>query len=139
MSYLIYEPARCARGGPRPSAASWAHRRPCAGARNTVPARMHGKEPARMPMTTRRALVAAALLTLSAAPAALAQPGTAGAWPNQPIRLIVPFSAGTSDTLARLVATEMGKALGQPIVVENRPGAGGNIGSEACAKAKPDG
>ena len=92
-----------------------------------------------MPTTTRRALVAAALLTLSAAPAALAQPGTAGAWPNQPIRLIVPFSAGTSDTLARLVATEMGKALGQPIVVENRPGAGGNIGSEACAKAKPDG
>ena len=51
----------------------------------------------------------------------------------------MPFSAGTSDTLARLVATEMGKALGQPIVVENRPGAGGNIGSEACAKAKPDG
>ena len=56
-------------------------------------------------------------------------------WPNQPIRLIVPFSAGVSDTIARLVGTEMSKSLGQPIVVENRAGAGGNIGSEACARA----
>jgi len=80
-------------------------------------------------------LAAACLLSLSAGPA-LAQ----GAhYPNQPIRLIVPFSAGTSDTVARLVGIEMGKALGQPIVVENRPGAGGNIGSEACARATADG
>ncbi|MFC7611928.1 Bug family tripartite tricarboxylate transporter substrate binding protein [Teichococcus aestuarii] len=84
-----------------------------------------------------------ALMSLLAAPAGLAlapspvqaQP----AYPAQPIRLIVPFAAGTSDTLARLVGQEMSKALGQPIVVENRPGAGGNIGSEACARATPDG
>lgn len=80
-------------------------------------------------------LAAACLLTLSAAPA-LAQGAN---YPNQPIRLIVPFSAGTSDTVARLVGIEMGKALGQPLVVENRPGAGGNIGSEACARAAADG
>src|SRR3712207_2801566 len=90
-----------------------------------------------MPRTSRRRLAAAALLSLAATPAALAQPSAA--WPNQPIRLIVPFSAGTSDTLARLVGTEMSKALGQPIVVDNRPGAGGNLGSEACARATPNG
>ena len=61
------------------------------------------------------------------------------AWPSQPIRVIVPFSAGTSDTVARLVSTEMSKALGQPMVVENRPGAGGNLGSETCARAPADG
>jgi tripartite-type tricarboxylate transporter receptor subunit TctC len=86
-----------------------------------------------MPRLTRR-LAAAALFSLAAAPA-LAQT----AWPTQPIRLIVPFAAGTSDTIARLVGAEMSKALGQPIVVENRAGAGGNIGSEACARATPDG
>lgn len=87
-----------------------------------------------MPSLTRRGF-AAALLSLPAVPAALAQP----AYPGQSIRLIVPFAAGTSDTIARLVGQEMSKALGQPIVVENRAGAGGNIGSEACARATPNG
>ena len=88
-----------------------------------------------MSRLTRR-MAAAALFSLATLPsAALAQP----AWPNQPIRLIVPFSAGVSDTIARLVSTEMSKSVGQPIVVENRAGAGGNIGSEACARALPDG
>ncbi|TPG49903.1 tripartite tricarboxylate transporter substrate binding protein [Roseomonas nepalensis] len=82
-----------------------------------------------------RRLAAAALLTLAAGPA-LAQ---GRPYPNQPIRVIVPFSAGTSDTVARLVSTEMSKAMGQPMVVESRPGAGGNLGSEACARAAPDG
>jgi tripartite-type tricarboxylate transporter receptor subunit TctC len=85
----------------------------------------------------RRALVAASLA------AALGVPQLAHAqarpWPSQPIRVIVPFSAGTSDTVARLVGAEMAKALGQPFVIDNRPGAGGNIGSEACARAAPDG
>ena len=87
-----------------------------------------------MSNTTRRSTALAALLAL-AAPSALAQ----GAYPTQPIRVIVPFAAGTSDTLARLVGAEMSKELGQPIVVENRPGAGGNIGAEACARATPSG
>ncbi|PHK95193.1 MFS transporter [Pseudoroseomonas rhizosphaerae] len=96
-----------------------------------------------MPSQSRRGL-SLALLSLLALPAGLASApaparAQAPAYPTQPIRLIVPFAAGTSDTLARLVGQEMSKALGQPIVVENRPGAGGNIGSEACARATPDG
>jgi tripartite-type tricarboxylate transporter receptor subunit TctC len=88
-----------------------------------------------MPSVSRRIAAAAALLPLFPLPA-FAQ---TGAYPTQPIRVIVPFSAGTSDTVARLVGTEMSKALGQPVVVDNRPGAGGNLGSEACARARPDG
>ena len=87
-----------------------------------------------MPQIARR-LAMAALLSAAALPA-LAQ---SRPWPTQPVRVIEPFSAGTSDTVARLVGTEMGKALGQPVVVDNRPGAGGNLGSEACARARPDG
>ncbi len=90
---------------------------------------------------SRRALAAAtALFSLGAvatASPALAQ--SRGAYPNQPIRVIVPFSAGTSDTVARLVGQKMSETLGQPLVVESRPGAGGNIGSEACARATADG
>src|SRR5918993_740180 len=88
-----------------------------------------------MPSVSRRIAAAAALLPLFPLPA-FAQ---TGAYPTQPIRVIVPFSAGTSDTVARLVGTEMSKSLGQPVVVENRPGAGGNLGSEACARAPADG
>jgi tripartite-type tricarboxylate transporter receptor subunit TctC len=83
----------------------------------------------------RRRFALTALLSLAAVPA-LAQ---SRPYPSQPIRVIVPFSAGTSDTVARLVSIEMSKTLGQPLVVENRAGAGGNLGSEACAKAAPDG
>lgn len=78
----------------------------------------------------------AAALAFFAATAAGAQP----AYPTQPIRLVVPFPAGGAiDIISRTVAAAVGKDLGQPIVVENRPGAGGNIGTEAVAKAKPDG
>jgi tripartite-type tricarboxylate transporter receptor subunit TctC len=87
-----------------------------------------------MPSVPRR-IAAAALLSLASLPAfAQSRP-----YPTQPVRVIVPFSAGTSDTVARLVGTEMSKALGQPVVIDNRPGAGGNLGSEACARARPDG
>lgn len=62
------------------------------------------------------------------------------AWPSKPIRLIVPFSPGGNvDLTARLIAPAMQEALGQPIVVENRLGAGGMIGSELVAKSSPDG
>ncbi len=61
-------------------------------------------------------------------------------WPSKPITYVVPFPAGgTTDTLARLIAQKLGPALGTTIVVENRAGAGGNIGSDAVAKAAPDG
>ncbi|MCM3562779.1 Bug family tripartite tricarboxylate transporter substrate binding protein [Hydrogenophaga intermedia] len=75
--------------------------------------------------------------------AALFLPGLAAAqqgWPQKPVRLIVPFSAGgPSDVLARAFARNFSDAIGQPVVVENRAGAGGAIGIDAAAKAAPDG
>ena len=62
------------------------------------------------------------------------------AWPTRPVRAVVPFPAGgTTDHVTRLVATELGRALGQPVVVENKPGAGTVIGVDAVAKSAPDG
>ena len=76
------------------------------------------------------------LLAMLVSHAALAQ-----AWPNRPVRLLVPFAAGagTNDIMARLVGQHVGAGLGQPVVIENRPGAGGIAGTEAAAKAAPDG
>ncbi|CAN7642970.1 tripartite tricarboxylate transporter substrate binding protein [Pseudorhodoferax sp. LjRoot39] len=89
-----------------------------------------------LPALTRRAAVALAC-------AAALAPGLANAendYPNKPIRVIVPFPpGGASDTLGRLVAQHLQQAWGQTALVENRPGAGGNIGAEAGAKAAPDG
>jgi tripartite-type tricarboxylate transporter receptor subunit TctC len=63
-----------------------------------------------------------------------------GAWPNRPVRFIVPFPAGGStDTVARLVGQLLGARLGQQFVIENRVGAAGNLGTEAVARAAPDG
>lgn len=62
------------------------------------------------------------------------------AWPTQPIRVIVTFPpGGSSDAIVRTIAPKVGERLGQPLVIENRPGAGGNIGLAAVAKAEPDG
>ena len=64
----------------------------------------------------------------------------AAPWPNKPIRAIVPFAAGAAtDTVARVVLDRLAKQLGQTIIVDNRPGAGGTIGSSAVAHAEPDG
>ena len=64
----------------------------------------------------------------------------AQAWPNKPIRYIVPFAAaGTTDILARMIGAKLAEALGQPVVVENRPGAAGSVGVEMLAKSPPDG
>jgi len=62
------------------------------------------------------------------------------AWPERPIRVIVPFAAGgNADTIARILQPRLQERLGQPVVVENRPGAGGSIGAEAVARARADG
>jgi tripartite-type tricarboxylate transporter receptor subunit TctC len=80
--------------------------------------------------------------TLAGAAALAVLPGLAQAqaWPSKPITYVVPFPpGGTTDVLARLIGVKLGAALGQTIVVENKPGAGGNVGSEIVAKAAPDG
>ena len=91
-------------------------------------------------MTQRRNLLKALAATsavLLAGPWATAH---AQDYPSKPIRMVVPFGAGsTPDVFARLVSEEASKTLGQPIVVENRPGAGGNLGTNVVAKAAPDG
>jgi tripartite-type tricarboxylate transporter receptor subunit TctC len=82
-----------------------------------------------------RARVLAALIAAALIPPALAQD-----YPTRPITLIVPYAAGGgNDVMARIVADKMGAALGQPIVVENRGGAGGSIATRAVAHAAPDG
>lgn len=85
---------------------------------------------------TRRRTALALLAGAACAPAAFAQ----SAWPTRPVRIVVPFAAaGTTDILARALAPELQRVFGQPFVVDNKPGAGGNTGSAEVAKAPPDG
>lgn len=77
---------------------------------------------------------------LGAASASLAAPALAQGFPSKPIRLVVPYSAGGgADTTARLIAPKLQEALGQTVVIDNKPGAGGAIGDDFVAKASPDG
>lgn len=93
----------------------------------------------RFPLLGRLALACAAALCL-AAPAAYSQGSQGAAYPNKPVKLIVPFTAGGGgDTLARLVMLRAARELGQPIVIENLAGAGGNVGSATAARAPADG
>jgi tripartite-type tricarboxylate transporter receptor subunit TctC len=92
-------------------------------------------------MTQRRRLLKA----LAATPAALlAGPWTGaraqGEYPSRPVKIVVPFAAGsTPDVFARIVGDRAAQGLKQPVVIENRPGAGGNLGTDVVAKAAPDG
>jgi tripartite-type tricarboxylate transporter receptor subunit TctC len=71
---------------------------------------------------------------------AIALPAAAQTYPGKPIKIIVPFTpGGSNDVLARVIAEKLGTAWGQPVVVENKPGAAGHIGAEAAAKSPPDG
>ena len=85
----------------------------------------------------------AALMLGAAGAGAMAQAtatAPAQAWPSKPISLIVPFPAGgTTDVLARAVGQELSKAVGQPVIVESKPGAGATLGADFVAKSKPDG
>jgi tripartite-type tricarboxylate transporter receptor subunit TctC len=81
-----------------------------------------------------QALLAMMLCLLQAAP------GRSETWPSRPVTIVVPFTAGTtSDVMARSLAQDLGAKLGQPFVIENKGGAGGNIGAASVARAVPDG
>ncbi|WP_207536726.1 Bug family tripartite tricarboxylate transporter substrate binding protein [Sabulicella rubraurantiaca] len=77
---------------------------------------------------------------LAAGPSLLAAPALAQSWPDRPIRMIVGFPAGSvTDSLARMIAEPLGRELGQPVVIDNRPGGNGVVGTMALKGAAPDG
>jgi tripartite-type tricarboxylate transporter receptor subunit TctC len=91
-------------------------------------------------MITRRRFAAQVAASAFVAPAALAQPSPAQGWPNRFVRVVVPYaSGGPTDAVVRTVADPLARAWGQQLVIENKGGAGTNIGAEAVARSDPDG
>ena len=87
----------------------------------------------------RRRVLLAAMAAAASRPGS-AQPVPGPPWPARPIRILVPFGlGGSADVAARFLAEPLSAALGVPVVVENRPGGGAVIGTDAVAKAPPDG
>ncbi len=92
-----------------------------------------------MPHLSRRSVLTS-LAAAASAPALRPAPAFAQTYPNRPITLLVPWApGGSTDILARIVAVQLHQAMGQPVIIENRTGAAGNIGTQACARAAPDG
>ena len=91
-------------------------------------------------MTALASMLSRRTLGLLALGTALLPGSSWAAWPDKPIRLVVPYSAGGgADNTARIVAQRLGELLGQAIIIDNKPGAGGVIGADSVAKANPDG
>jgi tripartite-type tricarboxylate transporter receptor subunit TctC len=82
-------------------------------------------------------IMAAVLIALASG---VANKANAQAWPNKPVKVVIPLTAGSAtDVMARIVFDQVGQQVGQPFIIENRPGAGNSIGMNAVAKAEPDG
>ncbi|MDO8371928.1 MAG: tripartite tricarboxylate transporter substrate-binding protein, partial [Polaromonas sp.] len=94
-----------------------------------------------LPRLLARCTVAATVaLATAGAMAQAASTGSGQAWPNTPVRIVVPYGAGSSpDVIARIMAEKLSPRLGQPVIIENRAGAGGNNGTGAVAKSAGDG
>jgi tripartite-type tricarboxylate transporter receptor subunit TctC len=94
-----------------------------------------------IPNQLRRKTVLATAVVAACAVGAFAAPGAhAQAWPDKPVKIVVPFSAGgTTDVVARMLGARLGEMWNQSVVIENRAGAGGNIGADVVAKSAPDG
>ncbi|MET0219392.1 MAG: tripartite tricarboxylate transporter substrate binding protein [Tardiphaga sp.] len=91
-------------------------------------------------LPSRRSVILGGAATLGALTILSRHARAADAWPTKPVKFVVPFAAGgTTDILARVVAQKVSEAYGQQFIVENRPGAGGNIAADFVAKAEPDG
>lgn len=99
----------------------------------------HPLQKKRTPFQTTKTALPLALLT-AATLCAMAAPASAQRYPEQPVKLVVPFPAGgTTDVLARALGQKLTEKIGQPVIIENKPGAGATIGAEYVARAKPDG
>src|SRR5262249_6154767 len=123
------------------SRSSWPER--CPGRRARAKARcaiMAGRTNAMTQAAGRKVGIRSVALFVMALAALAAAGAHADTYPNRPVRLIVPFAAGgLNDVVARLVAPYLERSLGQPFIVDNRPAASGIVGTDATAKAPPDG